>query len=527
MNNPRTSIFFIIKTYFGRESYKKANDYFNEELRRINLQETLNFNRRCKNNNIIPRSLIQQPPLRTPEGFRIARSNAIRYLSAYIRDGYYNLRNSNNKIEHLRQEISEILPEYIIIDLENSINERKINYRTNKKNHFISKFNNLKNQHNIELPHQRNWIKNLSSHVLSDAEKSVLRKGLNYSIPNNKRNIPTFVASVEDAIENLSDISLENKTILRHQVCAAIRSSNNNHQNLNKEETRALNSLKNNSDIVIAPADKGCSVVILDKVDYKQKIQDHLSDSSTYQIQSSDPTPELRKIVNQFLKSLFDKKLLTNNQYQHLFARSSTIPLFYALIKIHKINNPIRPIVSFINSPSYNIAKFLSNLLTPSTNKSNHKLKNSLDAKLKLKNQIIPNSHLMVSFDVKSLFTCIPQEYAIECVKNFLNNNQDIYERTRLNSQEILKLIEICLNSTSFAYDNNIYQQIKGTPMGSPVSVVIAEIVMQHIETNILSQNDNIIFLFWFRYVDDILACILKIQEEQSLNFVNSINANV
>jgi len=45
--------------------------------------------------------------------------------------------------------------------------------------------------------------------------------------------------------------------------------------------------------------------------------------------------------------------LIQKDEYQKLFANSATIPLFYALIKIHKQGNPIRPIVSFINSPSY------------------------------------------------------------------------------------------------------------------------------------------------------------------------------
>ena len=264
----------------------------------------------------------------------------------------------------------------------------------------------------------------------------------------------------------------------------------------------------------------------MNKVDYNEKIKEHLDDNETYLKLDSDPTRDLRTTVNQYLKSLLDKKLITNAQYYSLFAKSSTIPLFYALIKIHKIGVPIRPIVSFIDSPSYNVAKFLSKLLTPSTNKSQRKLKNSYDVKERLANQIIPDSFMLVSFDVKSLFTSIPQSFAIECIKSFLENNSDIYERTRLNSSEILKLMEICLEATCFCYNDQIYKQIHGMPMGSPVSVVIAEIVMQHIENLILS-NDSFVFQFWFRYVDDIFACLEKNKIEENLNFINSINHNI
>ena len=143
------------------------------------------------------------------------------------------------------------------------------------------------------------------------------------------------------------------------------------------------------------------------------------------------------------MKTLQDRNLLTKSNYLHLFSNSATLPLFYALIKTHKLGNPIRPIVSFIGSPSYNIAKFLSNLLTPSTNKSVHKLKNSFSAKEKLRLISIPDHYSLVSFEVKALFTSIPINYAILCVNEFLNCHKYIYDKTQLNSSKILKLVEI------------------------------------------------------------------------------------
>ena len=49
--------------------------------------------------------------------------------------------------------------------------------------------------------------------------------------------------------------------------------------------------------------------------------------------------------------------------------------------------------------------------------------------------------------------------------------------------------------------------------MGSPISVVISEIVMQKIEKDILENNDLGI-KFWKRYVDDVIAVIKS--EKQS-----------
>ncbi|XP_041444185.1 uncharacterized protein LOC121402153 [Xenopus laevis] len=73
--------------------------------------------------------------------------------------------------------------------------------------------------------------------------------------------------------------------------------------NLNKDERAALERLKNNSSIIIKPADKGGAVVILDYVYYQTEIYCQLSNSMCYQKLTFDPTlkfqDELRIILNE------------------------------------------------------------------------------------------------------------------------------------------------------------------------------------------------------------------------------------
>ena len=107
---------------------------------------------------------------------------------------------------------------------------------------------------------------------------------------------------------------------------------------------------------MIVPADKGNAAVVVNTYEYKGKICEHLSDEETNCKQDNDNSDTLRKTVNEFLKELGNERLITNDEYKKLFANSATIPLLYALIKLHKPGYPNRPIVSFLNSPSYNIA---------------------------------------------------------------------------------------------------------------------------------------------------------------------------
>ena len=286
------------------------------------------FNKRCKTYDVLPPSLLHPPPLKTPMGFKIARSNAFRFLNAYIQDGYKRLNNSNHEISSLRTKISEELPDYLILDLENYINHRKITYRKNLKNRLILKFDKLAGKQYPKFDSHNDCIKNLSSYDLTNDEVSVLKKGLNFSLPNTKKNIPKFIASAEHIIDNLKNVSEEQKAVIRNSVSGALKNTKKDVSLLTRAEASALKGLKQNEDIIISPADKGRAVVILNKSDYINKCQDHLNDTDTYTLKNSDNSICLRKQINSFLKKLFDSKLLTRTQYTKLFANSATLPLF-------------------------------------------------------------------------------------------------------------------------------------------------------------------------------------------------------
>ena len=202
------------------------------------------------------------------------------------------------------------------------------------------------------------------------------------------------------------------------------------------------------------------------------------------------------------------------------------ILFFYATIKIHKPNYPIRPIVSFIDSPTYHMAKFLSKLLTPTTDKADQKLKNSQDVIQNLTNLIVPDGYSIVSFDVKSLFTSIPQDLAIESVKYALDQDSELKHRTNIDNVNIMEMVKLCIQANVFQKYDKLYKQVKGVPMGSPISVVIAELTMQYIERDILNnQNWNVII--WKRYVDDCLVIIKTSEIQDFHNFINTINSNI
>ncbi|XP_020914500.1 uncharacterized protein LOC110252077 [Exaiptasia diaphana] len=169
---------------------------------------------------------------------------------------------------------------------------------------------------------------------------------------------------------------------------------------------------------------------------------------------------------------------------------------------------PLRPIVSFIGSPTYQLSKYLCRILSPLVGNSVHHLRNTSDWISVANSLQLEPDETIVSFDVVSLFTSIPTDKAISVALKRLEADQSLDERTRLLPAEIIKLLSFCFGAADFQFRDNFYHQKHGTAMGSPVSVVVADLVMEEIEEAAISTFAQPPSLFK-RYVDDTI-CVIK-----------------
>nr|VZI26067.1 unnamed protein product [Spirometra erinaceieuropaei] len=153
----------------------------------------------------------------------------------------------------------------------------------------------------------------------------------------------------------------------------------------------------------------------------------------------------------------------------------------YGLPKVNKEGVPLRPIVSLKGTPTYGLAKWLFKRLKFLTSDPNTTVSSSSQFLDKLKGVSQLPSDIMVSFDVTSHFTSIPQDLAVETIELLLREKYDETEN-RLGLAQIIELLKFCLK-TYFKFDGTIYEQVKGTPMGSPISGFIAEAVLQRLNS--------------------------------------------
>lgn len=127
----------------------------------------------------------------------------------------------------------------------------------------------------------------------------------------------------------------------------------------------------------------------------------------------------------------------------------------YGLVKIHKTGYPIRPIVSSVNSPTYQLSKMFSRILKNVVGKTCRSIKNSKELATKLKKVRLPKNHVLISLDVVCLFTKIPSDLIYAAVPK---KWQCIKKHTSLPKDELLEGLKIVIENCCFQYEGVFYK---------------------------------------------------------------------
>ena len=128
--------------------------------------------------------------------------------------------------------------------------------------------------------------------------------------------------------------------------------------------------------------------------------------------------------------------------------------MYAKLPKVHKPGIPMQPIVSFCGSPTYQLSKYLTNVLKPLTDESGDKVlctENFIDA---IKTIQIPDDHKLVSCDLKSLFTSIPLQMVLDCSENAVKNSA--VKLPLPNTNELQEMVMSTITLLNTIYRRNV-----------------------------------------------------------------------
>ena len=355
----------------------------------------------------------------------------------------------------------------------------------NKKLHNLG----LDNRYECHDPDK--VIFNYSSYKLSDLEKRLLAKGLKYALPPIKLNYGDYMTPFELFYREIRKLPIEDheiekvKTEIKKEAYSSFDNYNFwNELNISKEEFLALKGLSSNKDIILQKADKGNSVVLVNKADYAKRMKELLSNASKFREITVEPVKEINLLQQhegkliKFLKRV--KSSVTTDLYKHLYPQGSQPGIMYGLSKIHEslVNGfpKLRPILSAINTGTYKWAKSFVPLLKPFT-PNNYTVKDSFDFAKDIAEQ--SSKLFMTSLNVDSLFTNVPLVETIEIYVNELFKSSQTV--SGLNKQQVLEMLSLITKENVVLFDQKYYSQIDGVAMSSPLGPTLANIFLCYI----------------------------------------------
>ncbi|KXJ76535.1 hypothetical protein RP20_CCG009440 [Aedes albopictus] len=169
-----------------------------------------------------------------------------------------------------------------------------------------------------------------------------------------------------------------------------------------------------------------------------------------------------------------------------------------------------------MTAPTYQLSKYVASILTQSS-KSQHNITDSFEFVRDTQSIKLPEGYVLVSFDVVSLFTNIPKDLVL---RNIIENWSDIKEATNINLDLFLEIVEFCLDSSYFCFRCKYCIQTFGTAMGSPLSPILADIVMEGL-LNTVKLRIQCPIPILKKFVDDLILALPKDQVQTVLDIFN------
>lgn len=304
------------------------------------------------------------------------------------------------------------------------------------------------------------------------------------------------------------------------------------HRNMNSQLHNAMKSLKNNKHIIIRNSDKNIGTVIVDKEWYMKEAERHLSNPNNYRKATvEEKKNEEQRFITSLQRTL--KKLgIPNDNVIHNFLMKNTTdknhtPIFHLLPRVHKLNHEDltlpkkelykkltgRPIAGAHSYLTTNTSKLLSYILNHSVCQIPHILKNIHQLTHALDITTFPHTEqhkhtidhekklFLFCADVENLYPNIPTD------KSYHKGMKDLYTPhpgfPHMKWEDICDLLDSIFENSFVEFNNEIFQQVNGLTMGTPVAPPFANLFMYSLEKPVIEKwKANLITLF--RFLDDI-----------------------
>ena len=165
--------------------------------------------------------------------------------------------------------------------------------------------------------------------------------------------------------------------------------------------------------------------------------------------------------------------------------------------------------------------KYISKIIQKYTGHTKHHVKNSAHFVESIKDLKVGDEEILVSYDVTALYPSVPQQEAIQIFHEAMIKDENLQDKTSISAENITTLFKICVETTYFVFNRNLYQQIDGLAIGASSSGPAADLFMERMEqraiTTFVEPPD-----IWLRYVDDTFSKLKMIHVDTFMEHLNS-----
>lgn len=440
-----------------------------------------------------------------------------------------------HKAKNLHAKLFRLAPQHVINKfvhyIRNPIKSHTLNKHNNHHQTVLeTKVNKLIEQQAAKIQYNKDWLNNISSVDIPDDVHMILALGPKFSVHHNKHEIPihNLIADIEQIIPSINDQTLHNTirgkaaTIISKHLHTNNSYKTPTHLILHKAYNNTMKFLKNNLNLTITSADKGNVSIAMDTLDYNNILRRYFDDDTKYRKITTDPTKMMQLKNNSFTRVLLANQWIDKRTKWKLLTFTAQAPRPRATPKIHKPGT--RVIINATNSPSYNMSRFLNDILTKTMCPNKYNIKNSFDLKNIIDNIILEPDDVMVSFDIVSMYEKIPLQ---EVYKSLHKRWDLIKEVTPVPWSFFKELVKFCVDETNYVmFDKKVYKQQDGLTIGGSVSGILADFVVTDLLDRAVEKAGFDPKLL-VKYVDDTLAFVPREELENFFTILNGENRSI
>lgn len=515
--------FIYVRHHYGRETLKLIKRYNVTNRKHAMLVSRKIFLIKCRKLLIFPSHIAKgfKIVLRLLEDncelnskiLRMLNNFKKRFLALEIDITMWKLHRLEKELMHQRTSVMDRLQNYsrTFLKYQSIMFKKIVTQRMGVLNTKLKRL--MANPANdLNIGYNENAFKNLTNVEFPHFAERILSLGPNFALPKipGKDQLFRLIADVDYISKQ--DFVGDDSNVIRARCANAIHNYVNYHQHVVDSDSRKLlrlvNDTKvfldNNGEIIITKADKGNVTVAMSADEYETKMNQLLDDNDTYEVITRNPTNCTQVNNNEIIEKLFNYQCIGIGEYRRCISHNALTPRIYGLPKIHKDGVPLRPVVSYIGAPTYGTAGFLSDVLYHVVDKNKYYINNSYEVREMIKKVKVPDGYGFISLDVTALFTNIPTNLVMKIIEDKWNQ---LAGHTKISRDLFLRLLKLCINANYFSFRGRLFHMKSGMPMGSPLSPVLGDLVMERLLDKVLPRLKFEI-PFVKKYVDDLILVV-------------------